>query len=394
MKKTILSVLTLAAAVASVQAVEIKGKLKGFTNDTLVVRTIPASAYMTDQEDNAETSDTIVVKNHKFVFRKALKETTYLELNLAELKIPYKKMGISPNAGRAVLMVEPDEKVEVELTKVGGRVETVYKGKSVLNQGITREINALMPSFEKEAGLLRRWYVEKNISADEMNEQFGNVRREIDKSVVASIAANADQPVALFLLADFAPITEVDSLYQTLKVKAPALSSWVQRQVERSVQVKERERVRKANQGKDAEGEVAPDFTLNTPEGTPLSLSSLRGKYVILDFWGSWCIWCIKGMPQMRDFYKAHSDKVEILGVACNDRDAAWRAALKKYEMTWKQVFNPRDTPAAKNVVNLYNIEGFPTKYLINPEGKIVLKVVGEDPSFYDKVTKLVEEGK
>ena len=52
----------------------------------------------------------------------------------------------------------------------------------------------------------------------------------------------------------------------------------------------------------DADGIEAPDFTLNDINGNPLTLSSLRGKYVILDFWGSWCGWCIKGIPQMKEY--------------------------------------------------------------------------------------------
>ncbi len=48
-----------------------------------------------------------------------------------------------------------------------------------------------------------------------------------------------------------------------------------------------------------ASGVEAPDFTLNDINGKPFSLSSLRGKYVVIDFWGSWCIWCIKGMPKI-----------------------------------------------------------------------------------------------
>ena len=50
-----------------------------------------------------------------------------------------------------------------------------------------------------------------------------------------------------------------------------------------------------------AEGQMAPDFTLKDLQGNDLSLSSLRGKYVVLDFWGSWCGWCIKGIPDMKE---------------------------------------------------------------------------------------------
>jgi thiol-disulfide isomerase/thioredoxin len=130
---------------------------------------------------------------------------------------------------------------------------------------------------------------------------------------------------------------------------------------------------------KQAAGIVAPDFTLNDLNGKPLSLSSLRGKYVLLDFWGSWCIWCIKGMPQMKEYYNKYKGKFEIVGVDCNDTDAKWHEAVKKYELPWLHVYNPRDS----KLLDDYGIQGFPTKILIGPDGKIVKTIVGEDPAFY-----------
>ena len=71
--------------------------------------------------------------------------------------------------------------------------------------------------------------------------------------------------------------------------------------------------------------EVAPDFTLNDINGKPLALSSLRGKYVILDFWGSWCVWCIRGIPNMKEYYNKYKGKFEILGIDCNDSEQEWK---------------------------------------------------------------------
>ena len=64
---------------------------------------------------------------------------------------------------------------------------------------------------------------------------------------------------------------------------------------------------------------LAPDFELPDLQGNPLKLSSLRGKYVVLDFWGSWCVWCIRGIPAMKEAYTKHKDKMEILGIDCRD---------------------------------------------------------------------------
>lgn len=132
---------------------------------------------------------------------------------------------------------------------------------------------------------------------------------------------------------------------------------------------------------KQQEGVEAPDFTLTDINGQPLALSSLRGRFVILDFWGSWCGWCIKGMPKMKEYYAKYSGKFEILGVDCNDTEAKWREAVAKHELPWKHVYCSRDN---HKILSSYGIQGFPTKILIDPEGRIAKTVVGEDPSFYD----------
>ena len=135
----------------------------------------------------------------------------------------------------------------------------------------------------------------------------------------------------------------------------------------------------------EADGVKAPDFTLNDLSGKPLTLSSLRGKYVILDFWGSWCGWCIKGIPQMKEYYQKYAGKFEILGIDCNDPEEKWKAAVEKYELPWLHVYNPRDS----KVLETYEIQGFPTKIIIGPDGKIVKTIIGEDPAFYTFLDKL-----
>ena len=134
-------------------------------------------------------------------------------------------------------------------------------------------------------------------------------------------------------------------------------------------------------------GEVgeAPVFTLNDLNGKPLSLTSLRGKYVILDFWGSWCIWCIKGMPKMKEYYAKYPGKFEILGIDCNDTEEKWRAAVQKYELPWLHVYCPKESTLLED----YGIQGFPTKIIVGPDGKIVKTIIGEDPSFYSLLDEL-----
>ena len=139
-----------------------------------------------------------------------------------------------------------------------------------------------------------------------------------------------------------------------------------------------------------ASGVEAPDFTLNDINGKPLTLSSLRGKIVVLDFWGSWCGWCIKGMPQMKEYYAKYKGKLEILGIDCNETQEKWKAAVAKHGLPWLHVYNPRG--AKNDVCQTYAINGFPTKIIIGADGKIVKTIVGEDPEFYTILDSLFEK--
>ena len=147
----------------------------------------------------------------------------------------------------------------------------------------------------------------------------------------------------------------------------------------------DKEKARKEAAKYVANGCQAPDFTLKDINGQDLALSSLRGKYVVLDFWGSWCIWCIRGIPEMKKYYDKYKDKMEILGIDCNDTEQKWKAAVEKHQIPWKHVYNPKGS----DLTDKYAISGFPTKIVIGPDGKIVKTVVGEDPAFYTFLDEL-----
>ncbi len=133
----------------------------------------------------------------------------------------------------------------------------------------------------------------------------------------------------------------------------------------------------------------APDFALPNLDGKTVKLSDFRGKWVILDFWGSWCGWCIKGFPGLKEVYNKYKGKLEIVGVDCNDPEANWRAAVKKYQLDWVNVYNVM--PAGEQLLAAYGVQGFPTKIIINPEGRIYKIYVGEVPEFYTDIDNLMK---
>ena len=135
------------------------------------------------------------------------------------------------------------------------------------------------------------------------------------------------------------------------------------------------------------EGSKAPDFSAMKTDGTIFTLSSLQGKYVVLDFWGSWCIWCIRGIPSMKEAYAKHKDKVEFVGIACRDTEEKWKAATAKYELPWISTLNP----PANDLVKRYEIQGFPTKIVVDPKGNIAKIILGEDPAFYSYLDSILK---
>ncbi|WP_158989637.1 TlpA disulfide reductase family protein [Mucilaginibacter sp. L196] len=122
-------------------------------------------------------------------------------------------------------------------------------------------------------------------------------------------------------------------------------------------------------------GAVAPEFTQNDVNGNPVSLSSFRGKYVLIDFWASWCGPCRQENPNVVKAYnKFKSKNFTVLGVSLDKADAKdnWIAAIKTDSLTWTQV---SDLNFWNNkVAILYAVQSIPHNFLIDPNGKIIAK--------------------
>jgi len=124
-----------------------------------------------------------------------------------------------------------------------------------------------------------------------------------------------------------------------------------------------------------AVGKEAADFTQNDTAGMPVKLSSFRGKYVLLDFWASWCVPCREENPNVVKAYgKYHTKGFEILSVSLDkatDKDK-WLKAIHDDKLTWTHVSDLQFWNNA--VAKMYAVQGIPTNYLIDPNGKIVGK--------------------
>ena len=370
--KTILLGILVACTTNSKAQVSVTGQIKGLRTDSVIIFSLDASMQR-------EKRDTLVCKKNKI-------SISYPNTQLTEIDI-YEKPASGQRFGRNItLFLLPGKPMTIN----GSFDNYTIKG---------CDMYAKIQAYNDGKALLQKQHDELNdkylqeIANVKTNEEFTPIKEKYFPNMRKLSAAIRDYNYNFIKNnpdneASCIAICNVDDFYQaynliTNRVKNSEMAAayyFTKQSVDK--QAKQKEQEKKLNNGAEA-----PDFTLKDLNGNDFKLSSLRGKYVILDFWGSWCGWCIKALPDLKECYNKHKDsgKFEIVSVDCRDTEDKWKAAVKQHDMTWTQVKSEKQD----DLPTLYGVPGYPTFIIINPEGKIIKRYVGSQPDMYTYIDSL-----
>jgi peroxiredoxin len=137
-------------------------------------------------------------------------------------------------------------------------------------------------------------------------------------------------------------------------------------------------------------GQQSPSFSAISLQGETFTLEDLEGKFVILEFWGTWCGPCIPEIPHLQTLWEKHGeDSLLILGIALDDNEDVVTEFIEERDMSWPQIL--QSDRFRGELVELFNVVGIPRMYLINPSGEIVARDLrGEE--MVSEVNRLISE--
>lgn len=336
------------------KSTEISGTLKNAPNTLLYLELVSF-------ESGNQVVDSVTLKDGKFLLNVNTKEESLIQLSF-------------PKAEKAPMIFAVSDKNKIVLNGDWNDFSKLRYEGSPASERLRVMLDSLSRA-QQMVLLLQASMSKDSVSQLLLAEQAESKLKEINK-YIRSIAEKDESPiVSLFaasLLGQELNLEETEAVMNQLQKRFPkhigvgeAITTY-----RKSMELMEKS---KAASEKIAPGALAPDLTMPDPDGKPVSISSFRGKYVLVDFWASWCGPCREENPYVVDAYKKFKDKnFTVLGVSLDKEKEPWLQAIQADNLTWTHMSDLKfwNSPA----VSLYGISGIPFNVLLDPEGKIIAK--------------------
>ncbi|PRD52008.1 TlpA disulfide reductase family protein [Sphingobacterium gobiense] len=254
-----------------------------------------------------------------------------------------------------------------EQIKIAGTADSLWalkvSGSKLQDEAVAYEKN-LQDLTDQEMPLYQKWGKGTEEEQRELEEKIGELRRQKRERARAYIVAHPNSYFSLDLVNERAMM----GAYEDIKPVFDLLSA-EKRNTEVGQALVKRLDVLK----RSAIGEPMLNFTQNDQNGNPVIFEDFKGKYVLVDFWASWCGPCRAENPNVLKEYNLYKDKnFTVLGVSLDDNADRWKKAIEEDKMPWTQV---SDLKGFKNEVSTYyGIMGIPSTLLVDPSGKIIAK--------------------
>lgn len=343
MKKLVFVLLMLPLGLLAQQGFVITGEVTGLADASRVT--------LTDVNNTTDTLARTTVKGGRFVLKGSIKETNLYQLNF------------DVAAKKTVLFIGNDN------ITVKGNIDALQqlqvKGSSA-NDDFVAFQNIFNPLFRTLNELNQKVSNTPNAQPGDSVVVAFNTQMEKTKAAVAQFATEKkNSAVGTFMLVVTSELEQdMAVLEKQLNMQAPQWQAGFYGKILK-------QRIDDSKVG--AIGSQALDFTQNDTTGKPVTLASFRGKYVLIDFWASWCRPCRMENPNVVNAYSKFSSKnFTVLGVSLDKEKSPWLEAIKNDNLTWTHVSDLKFW--SNEVARMYKVEGIPQNFLIDPSGKIIGK--------------------